>query len=119
MFLPLREIGLAIVGVGDVVLARQEEHLFVGGFDDLIGAVPLFFFGKVADITGMHQESGLCRHRLDLVDRLGKCRARVGIGRQMKADMAVADLHTGKSALRRLGRGCIADQTERPRHPAA
>jgi hypothetical protein len=40
------------------VLAGQEEHLFVGRFDDLIGTVPLFFFGKVADIAGMDQETG-------------------------------------------------------------
>jgi hypothetical protein len=35
------EIGLAVVRVGDVMLARQEEHLLVGRFDDLIGALIL------------------------------------------------------------------------------
>ena len=110
MFLPLREIGLAIVGVGDVVLARQEEHLFVGGFDDLIGDVPLFFFGKVADIAGMDQESGLRWHRFDLVNRFGQRGARIGVGRQLEADVTIADLHKSKLALRRLGSGRIANQ---------
>ena len=55
VFVVAREIGLAIVG--DVVLAGQEEDLLVGRFDDLIGDVPLFFFGNVADIAGMNQES--------------------------------------------------------------
>jgi hypothetical protein len=39
------------------VFAEQEENLLVGRFDDLIGDVPLFFFGKVADIAGMDQLS--------------------------------------------------------------
>jgi len=69
-FAVAREISLAIVGVGDVVLAGREEHLLVGRFDDLTSVVPLLFLGKVADIAGMDEEGGLRRHHLDLVDRL-------------------------------------------------
>src|SRR5580700_4943114 len=113
------EIGLAVVGVGDIVLAGQEEHLLVGRFDDLIGVVPLLLFREVADIAGMDEKGGLRRHRLDLLDRLGERGARVGVWRQMKADMAVTNLNESKRALRRLGGGSPADQAERAWHPAA
>ena len=77
------EIGLAVVGVGDIVLAGQEEeYLLVGPLDDLIGDVPLLFLGEVADIAGVNKEGRLRRHRLDLVDRLGGAwRAESGFGR--------------------------------------
>src|SRR4029077_14448623 len=81
--------------------------------------VPFLFLREVADIAGVDEESGLRRHRLDLVDRLGQCGARVGVGRQVKADMAVADLHESKLALWRLGGGSIADQAKGARHAAA
>jgi hypothetical protein len=113
------EIGLAVVRVGDVMLAGQEEHLLIGRFDDLIGVVPLLLFGEVANIAGMDEKGGLRRHRLDLVDRLGERGARVGVWRQMKANMAVTNLNESKRALRRLGGGSPADQAERAWHPAA
>jgi len=37
----------------------------------------------------------------------------------VKADVAIADLHKGKLALRRLGGSSLADQAKRARHPAA
>src|SRR5437870_5823624 len=67
----------------------------------------------------MDEKGRLRRHRLDLVDRLAERGARVGVGRQVEADMAVADLHESKLALWSLGGGSIADQTERARHAAA
>ena len=41
-------------------------------------------------------KSGRCRQRLHLGDRLAKGGARVGIGRLVEADMAVADLREGE-----------------------
>ena len=67
----------------------------------------------------MKQEGRLLRHCLDLVDRFRQRCRRVGVRRQMEADMAVADLHEGKLALGRVGRGRAANQPERARHPAA
>jgi len=72
----------------------------------------------VADIAGVDEEGRLRRHRLDLVDRLGERGARVGVGRQVEADMPVTDLNKSKRAPRRLGGGSLADQTERARHAA-
>src|SRR5580704_6606411 len=113
------EISLAVVGVGDVVLAGQEEYLLVGGFDDVIGVVPLLLLGEVADIAGMDEKGGLRRHRLDLRDCLGERGAWVRVWRLVKADMAVADLNKSERTLRRLGGGSPADQAERARHAAA
>ncbi|HEX3524244.1 MAG TPA: hypothetical protein VHT52_19410 [Stellaceae bacterium] len=73
----------------------------------------------MADIAGMDEEGRLCRHCYDLVDRLGQRGARVGVGWQVEADMAVADLHKSEGGLRRLGGLRPADQAERARHPAA
>jgi hypothetical protein len=58
----------------------------------------------------MDKEGRLRRHRLDLVDRFRQRCGRVGVGRQMKADMAVADLHKSQLAFGRLGRSGVADQ---------
>ena len=76
-----REIGLAVVDIGDVVLAGDVENLLVGPFDDLVGGVPLLLLRQVADIAGMDQEGRLHRQRLDLGDRLAERRGRVGVRR--------------------------------------
>jgi len=100
------EIGLAVVSVGHVVLAGNKENLLVRSLDDLIGSVPLFFLRQVTDVAGMDQERRLCRHRLDLGYRLAERGGRVRVCRQVKADMAVTDLHKGQIALRCLSSGC-------------
>ena len=56
-----REIGLAVVDIGDVVLAGDVEDLLVGALDHLVGGVPLRLFRQVADIAGMDQEGRLRR----------------------------------------------------------
>src|SRR4029077_12427283 len=113
IFSVAREISLSVVGIGNVVLARYVKHLLVGRFDDLIGVVPLLFLGEVADVAGVDEEGGLRRHRLDLVDRLAERGARVGVWRQMKANMAVTNLNESKRAPRRPGGGSPADQAAR------
>src|ERR1044071_1664859 len=45
-----REIGLAVIDIGNVMLARDIEYLLVRPFDDLVGGVPLLLLGQMADI---------------------------------------------------------------------
>ena len=55
---------------------------------------------KMADVAGMNHKGGLFRHSPDLGDGLFEGAERVRIGRQMEADMAIADLQKGESAQR-------------------
>jgi hypothetical protein len=88
----------------------DKEHFFIGRFDDLISGVPFLFLREVADVAGMDKEGRLRRHRLDLVDPSVSVAVGSGVGRQMKADMVVADLHKSQLAFGRLGRSGVADQ---------
>jgi hypothetical protein len=101
------------------VRAGQEEYLLISRFDDLIGVVPLLLLGEVADIAGMDEKGELRRHRLDLLDRLGERGGRVGVWRQVEADVAVTDLHEGEASLLNFRRGSFTDQAGRSRHTAA
>jgi hypothetical protein len=47
---------------------------------------------QMRDIAGMNHEGGLDRHGLGLRDCLFERRQRIGIGRPVKADMAVGNL---------------------------
>ena len=61
-------------------------------------------------------KAGLTGSALTLADRLFERAERIGIGRLVEADMAVADLQE-REAVRFLRRG-LADDAERVRHAA-
>src|SRR5436305_14552945 len=70
----------------------------------------------MSDIAGVDHEGRFYRHRLDFADRLLERADRVGIGRLVEADMAVADLQEAQPG--RLGGLRRADKAERARYPA-
>src|SRR6202030_3492244 len=102
------EIGVARLGIEDVVLARRIMHVELGAADHLLRVVEFVRLGRVADVAGMDHERRLVGHRYDLIDRYVERSARVRIGGLGEADMAVGHLDEGKAALRRFRR---ADQT--------
>src|SRR6266446_2612291 len=70
----------------------------------------------MGDVAGVNRERRLRQHRIDLGDRLLEGAKRVGIGRLVEADMAVADLqerHAGG-----LGRLRGTDQSQRTGYAA-
>jgi len=72
-------------------------------FDDLIGVFPFLLLGEVADIAGMDHEGRLRRIALILSIASVSVASGFGFGGRWKPDVAVADLHKSKGALRRLG----------------
>ena len=84
--------------VDHIVLAWHIVHLEPGGTDDLIGVIELRRFRQVADIARVDHEGRLFRHRLDEVDGFFERAKRVGVGRLVKTDVAVADLQEGQAA---------------------
>ena len=68
------------------------------------------------DVAGVDHERRLDRHRLDLVDGFLQRAERVGIGRLVEADMAVADLQEGHAG--GLGGLRRTDQSQRTGHAA-
>src|ERR1700757_3143666 len=113
------EIGFAVVSVGDIVLAGYHINLLFERLHRLIGVVELFVLRQVSDVAGMDDKGRLCRHRVDLGDRLLKGAERIGISRLVEADMTVADLQKGEVARFRVGGGSLADEAQRTRHAAA
>ena len=102
--------------VDDVVLARHVMHVELGLRDDAVGIVEFLDLRQMGDVAGVDHERRLFRHRLDLVDGLLQRAERIGIGRLVEADMAVADLqerHPGG-----LGGQRRVDDAERARHAA-
>ncbi len=86
------EIELAVVGIGDVVLARYDMDLLFQRLHRLIGVVELLVLRQMGDVTGVDDEGGLRRHRIDFGNRLLERAERVRIGGFVEADMTVADL---------------------------
>ena len=97
---PARAFGAATVAVAvelhvlveDVMFARHVMHVEPGLRDDAVGVVELGRLGEMGDIAGMNDEGWLHAQSLDLVDRFLERAERVGIGRLVEPDMAVADL---------------------------
>ena len=90
-----RVVGLAVVDIGDVMLAGNVINLLVRALDDLIGGFPLLFLRQMADVAGVNEEGGLRRHRLDIVDRLSQGIFRIRVCRETKTDVGVAELNKG------------------------
>ena len=67
-------------------------HVEPGLRDDAIGIVEFVRLGEMGDVAGMDHKGRLHRQRLDLADGFLERAERVGIGRLVEADMAVADL---------------------------
>jgi hypothetical protein len=67
-----------------------------GRFEHLLGIVELIVPRELRDIAGMDDEVGLDRQRLHLRDRFEEGCARIGIGRLVEADVAVAQLDEGE-----------------------
>ena len=97
---PACALGAAAVALAIELLFRVEEIVLTGNVmhvelalrDDPVGVIKLRFERQVADVAGMDHESGFLRQRDDLAHGLLKRAERVGIGRLVEADMAVADL---------------------------
>ena len=75
---------------GDVV------HVECGLADELVGIVELVRLREMGDVAGVDHEGGLRRHRFDLGDGFAQRAERVGVGRLVEADVAVADLKEGE-----------------------
>src|SRR5262245_16436009 len=113
------QIRLAVVGVGDIMLARYYKDLLLQRLHRLIGIVEFLVLRQMSDVTGMNDEGGPRRHGVDLGNCLLKGAERIGIRRFVKADMAVANLQEGKAVPLRLGGPSVVDQPKRARYAAA
>ena len=91
------QIELAVL-VEEIVLARHVMHVETRLRDDAVGVVEFGHLRQMADVAGMKHERRLCRHGVDLADRLFQRAARIGIGRLVETDMAIGDLQEGQSA---------------------
>ena len=83
----------------------------------LLGVVELGRLRQMGDVAGVDHEGRLDRQRLDLVDGFFQRAERIGVGRLVEADMAVADLQEGERRPPPCGMR-LADQAERARHAA-
>ena len=104
------------IGIDEVVFAGHVMHVEPRLRNDVIGVVEFLFLRQVGDVAGVDHEGRLLRQGVDLFDRLFQRAERVGIGRLVKPDVAVADLQERQSA--RVGRLCLAHDAERVRHAA-
>ena len=94
---------LAVV-TDHVVLAGDVEHLAGPCLFQQFGhGVELLGLGQVRQVAGMHHEIGSLRLRVDQCDRLAQAGDRIGVGRLVEADMAVADLHEAEGGVLRRG----------------
>ena len=93
------------------MLARHVMHIELGLRDDAVGIVEFDRLGQMGDIAGVNHEGRLDRHGLDLGDALFEGAQRVGVGRLVEADMAVADLQEGHAG--RFGRHRRAHKPQR------
>src|SRR6266446_6382268 len=97
---PARALAAATVAVAvelhvfveDIMFTRNVMHVEPGLRDDAVGIVEFGWFGEMGDIAGMNDEGWLHAKSLDLADRFLERAQRVGIGRLVEPDMAVADL---------------------------
>ena len=97
------EIGLAVIGVGNIMLAGYHIDLLLQRLHCLIGVVELLILGQMGNVAGVDDEGRRRRHRVDLGDRLLKGAERIGIGRLVEADMTIADLQKGQIPRWRFG----------------
>src|ERR1700751_1991664 len=80
-----------------VVLAGDEVDLFGGGsLLYLIERIELTRLRELAEIAGVNNEIWFLRHGVNLVDCRLQSRGNIWIGRFVKADVAIADLHKGE-----------------------
>ena len=86
--------------------------------DDAVGIIELGRLRQMRDVAGVDHEGRLHRHRLDPIDGLFQRADRVGIGRLIEADMAVADLQEGQAGRLLLGGPGRVDEAERAWHAA-
>ena len=87
------EILLAVVAQ-HVVLTRHKVDLFRGrSFQYLVERVEFTRLRELTQITGVNDEIRFVGHGIDLVDRRLQSSGDVRIGRLVKTDVTVADLH--------------------------
>src|SRR6202171_3930523 len=84
-------------------------HIEPGLRDDALGVVEFDRLRQMGDVAGVDHEGRFYRYRLDLVDGFLEGADRVGVGRLVEADMAVADLQE-----RQAGRLCRLRRTDKP-----
>src|SRR6516162_5322378 len=90
-------INLALIRIDQVVLARHVVHVKPRLRNDVVGVVKFFFLREVADVAGVDHKRRLLRQGINFLDRLFQGAERVGIGRLVEADMAIADLQERKT----------------------
>src|SRR6516162_9290235 len=82
------------------MLAGYIENIFSAGrLQDLVDAVKLLRFGKVADVSGMQDEAWLGGQSIDLIHGYLQRSRDIRIGRLVEAHMAVTDLDKAQLAL--------------------
>ena len=92
------QVGLAEVGIDDVVFAGNVEGIEPRLTDGLIGVVKFVRLGQMCDITGVKHEGGLLRQPADLGNRLLERRHRIGVRRRFETDVAVGNLQERETA---------------------
>jgi hypothetical protein len=113
------EEGLARALVQHVVLARHVEHGEAGFLEDLVGVVELLVARQLGDVAGVDDEVRLDRQGQDLAHGLAEGGLRVGVGRLVEADVAVADLQEREALGGPVGRGRGLVEADRAGQPAA
>jgi hypothetical protein len=102
--------------IDKVVLAGDVVHIERRFADELVGIVELVRLREMGDVAGVDHERGLRRHRFDLGDGFAQRAERVGVGRLVEADVAVADLEEGEGWS--LGGEHLVEQAQGFRHAA-
>src|ERR1700730_10163362 len=98
------EIGLAIVLVDNIVLARHVMNIELGFADDSFRIVEFPGLRKMGDVAGVDHEGGLDRKSVYLGDRFLQGPERIRIGRLVETDVAIRNLQEAEAGGRLFGR---------------
>ena len=103
-----------------ILLGLVAEHIMLAGnvkrllhlraFADLRDGIEFFGLGKMRQISGVQEQVGPARERVDSIDRDPQCAGHILVDLLAKADVAVADLRKGEI----IG-ACFIRLTQRPR----